>query len=218
MIPFIKTFESLVKARLWGLMAASAALAVIVVTVLIGGVIGLTALLVNVENEIIDTLVNLGAGTAASIIGWFMLPAFVVLISGMFQESVIKKVELIYYPDAVDNNDVKFWMDLKHNIKFTFWALFLNLLVIPFYFVGIGFIISVLLNSYLLGREFFESAAGYHLGKTEAKNLGSKNRMIVYGGGFFITLFTLVPFINLFIPIVATVWMVHLYHHIQKSQ
>ncbi|MCK5091353.1 MAG: EI24 domain-containing protein, partial [Gammaproteobacteria bacterium] len=92
------------------------------------------------------------------------------------------------------------------------WALFLNIVILPFYLLGIGFIMSIVLNSYLLGREFFESAAGYHSGKPEAMVLGQKNKAVMYGGGFVITCLTLVPVINLFVPVIAIVWMVHVYH------
>jgi CysZ protein len=104
-----------------------------------------------------------------------------------------------------------------HDLGFTLRALFLNILVLPLYFFGIGFIVSIVLNSYLLGREFFIAAAGYHLGKPAAGNLARRHRKTVYGGGFVITLLTLVPVVNLFMPILATVWMVHVYHGISKS-
>ena len=68
-----------------------------------------------------------------------------------------------------------------------------------------------------LGREFFESAAGYHLGKPQARLLISRNRPAVYGGGLVITIMTLMPFINLMVPILAIVWMVHVYHGLPEA-
>ncbi|MBU2590962.1 MAG: EI24 domain-containing protein, partial [Nitrospinae bacterium] len=123
------------------------------------------------------------------------------------------RVEDAYYPNS-NEREAKFWPDLFHDIKFTIWGLFLNILVLPLYIFSIGFIVSIILNSYILGREFFESAAGYHLGKDKAKELLSKNRTPVYIGGFFVTMTSLIPILNLFIPIIAVVWMTHLYHNI----
>ena len=160
----------------------------------------------------LDTLVNWVVGGVTGVAGWFMLPALVVLIAGMFQERTIDRVERACYPDRVRSREPRFWPDLKHDIRFTLRALLLNILVLPLYIVGIGFIVSIALNSYLLGREFFESAAGYHLGKPEAEKLGQRNRAAVYGGGLVITLMTLLPGVNLFVPIFAIVWMVHVYH------
>ena len=80
----------------------------------------------------------------------------------------------------------------------------------------LGFIVSILLNSYLLSRKFFEIAAGYHIRKPQAQKFGQQNRGMVYGGGFVITLLTLVPLLNLFVPIIAIVWMVHVYHGLRQ--
>ena len=217
MYPFAKTLESVTKASLPGLMLACAGLAVAVVIVLVTIITSLTAHLVNLETGWLDSLVNWIVGGITGIAGWFMLPAFVVLIAGMFQERTIDRVERAYYPDEVRSQEPRLWPDLRHDIRFTLWALFLNMLILPLYLFGIGFVVSIALNSYLLGREFFEGAAGYHQGKPEAKALGEQNRGTVYAGGLVITLMTLMPVVNLFVPILAIVWMVHVYHGFPKK-
>ena len=217
MYPFAKTLESVTRARLLGLMLACAGLAVAVVIVLVAIITSLTAHLVDLETGWLDSLVNWVVGGITGIGGWFMLPAFVVLIAGMFQERTIDRVERAYYPDEVRSREPRFWPDLRHDIQFTLWALFLNILILPLYLFGIGFVVSIALNSYLLGREFFEGAAGHHLGKPEAKAKGEQNRGTVYAGGLVITLMTLMPVVNLFVPILAIVWMVHVYHGLGKK-
>ena len=217
MYPFTKTFRSLKNANLLGLMMACAGLAVLVVLIVVGILTWGTALLVKIETGWLDTLVNWIVGVILGIGGWFMLPALSVFIAGMFQEKTIRRVERSSYPDVVRRESPPFWRELFADLKFTLWALFLNLLVLPLYLFGIGFIVSILLNSYLLGREFFEIVAGYHIGKPQAQKLGQQNRGTVYGGGFIITLLTLVPLLNLFVPIVAIVWMVHVYHGLRQN-
>jgi CysZ protein len=161
---------------------------------------------------------NWVVGVLTGIGGWFMLPALTVLISSLFQETAIQRVERVYYPDVVHREVLKFWPEFRHDLKFTGWAMCLNILLLPLYMFGIGFAASILLNSYLLGREFFESAAGYYLGKTNAMVLGTQHKKAMYGGGFVITVMAIVPFLNLFVPILAIVWMVHVYHHIQIQE
>lgn len=214
MLPFSKTIESFYKAKLWKIMFACSILAIILVLILVTTITWISAVLIQLETEWLDTLVGWVIGLITGIGGWFMLPVLTVLVAGMFQETVIHRVEFVFYPDKIRTESPKFWPDFWHDIKFTVWALTLNILVLPFYLIGIGFIISVLLNSYLLGREFFESAAGYHLGKPEAKLIGNKNRFTVLVGGFVITLIALIPLLNLFVPIFAVVWMVHVYHQL----
>ena len=213
--PFSKTFNSIFKAKLLTIMLACALLAIILIFVLVTAITWISAVLIQIEIGWLDTLVGWLVGILTGIGGWFILPVLTVLIAGMFQETVIYRVEFVFYPDKVRIEAPKFWPDIWHDIKFTFWALILNIIILPLYFIGIGFIASILLNSYLLGREFFESASGYHLGKREAKILGSQNRSVIFIGGLVITLMALVPVLNLFVPIIAVVWMVHVYHSIK---
>lgn len=217
MYPILLTLKTISRAKLSGLMILSGLLAVLVVAGLVAAITGLTATLVHFKTGWLDTVFNWVTGIATGIGGWFMLPVFTVLIGGIFQETVIQKVERTYYPGALQKQGPTFWADLAHDIRFTLKALFLNLLAMPFYFIGIGFAISIVLNSYLLGREFFEGVAGYHLGKDEAGELAKKHPRMVYGGGFAITLISLAPVLNLFVPILAVVWMVHVYHRIQEQ-
>ena len=212
MYPFIKTISSITQARLVGLMVACAVLAVVVVLLATWGITWLTADLVQLEIGWLDTLINWIVAVITGIGGWFMLPALIVLIGGMFQEKTIYRVEHAFYPDAARSEAPRLWPDVLHDIRFTLWALFLNIIILPFYLLGVGFIMSIALNSYLLGREFFESAAGYHSGKPDAMVLGQKNKAAMYGGGFVVTCLTLVPVVNLFVPVIAIVWMVHVYH------
>ena len=216
MYPFAKTFRSLKHANLWGLMMACAGLTVVVALIAVVGLTWGTAHLVTIQTGWLDTLVNWIVGILLGIGGWFMLPALSVFIAALFQEKTILYVERIAYPDTARRESPPFWSELFADLKFTVWAVFLNLLVLPLYFFGIGFIVSMLLNSYLLGREFFEIVAGYHIGKPQAKTLGQQHRAALYGGGAILTVMTLVPLLNLFVPIIAIVWMVHVYHGLRQ--
>jgi len=217
MYPFIKTFSSFKKANLFGLILICAGLAVGFAVIAWVGIIWMTDHFINIERGWLDTLINWIAGILTGVGGWFMLPVLTVLIAGLFQERVIQRVDNLFYPEAKPHENLKFLPELWHDIKFTAWALLLNLLVLPFYFFVIGPLVSILLNSYLLGQEFFEAAGGYHLGKEKAKELSKQYRRVIYTGGFVITLLTLLPLVNLIAPIFAVVWMVHVYHNIGRQ-
>ena len=217
MFPLLLTFKTLSKARLFTIMLACAALALLMVAGLAAGVTWLAAGLVNFKAGWQDTTFNSLVGVAAGIGGWFMMPALTVLIGGIFQETVIFRVEKACYPEVVRSTPPKLWPDIIHDLKFTVKALFLNLLILPLHFFGIGFLAATALNSYLLGREFFEAAAGYHTGKSDARLLGNRHPRAVYSGGLAITLMTLTPVLNMFVPVIATVWMVHVHHRIRNT-
>jgi CysZ protein len=210
--PLVRSIESITKARLLTIILACAILALVMVILLVTAVTWISAELIQIEIGWIDTTINWLIALITGIGGWFILPVFTVLIAGMFEETVIHRVEFVYYPDGIRKGSPKFWPDIWHDIKFTIWALFLNIIILPLYFLGIGFIASIILNAYLLGREFFESAAGYHLGKPQANKLISQNRFVIFLGGLVITLLALIPVLNLFVPVFAIVWMVHVYN------
>lgn len=148
---------------------------------------------------------------------WFMLPSLTVLISGFFQEKVVKRVEGIYYPKAGEIREQRIASSLLHSFLFTIKAIFLNILILPFYFIGMGFFVSIILNSYLLGREYFDAVGLCHKEMNEIRLTRKANIKKIYSGGFMITIMTLLPVVNLFVPLVAIVWMVHVYHGLQKD-
>ena len=209
--------RSLTKAKLPGVILLCAFCAITLVIALVVVLTWLGTHFVNIETAWLAALFNAGFGITMGVGGWFMLPVFTVLISGLFQEKVIRRVESVYYPESKANESLNFAAELMHDVRFTVVALVLNMIVLPLYLIGIGFVVSIALNSYLLGREFFESVAGYHIGKVEARQLGKKNRRGRYIGGLIITVMTLTPVLNLFAPIFATVWMVHLYHGLKAT-
>jgi len=218
MFPIMKTLRSIFNARLLGLMLLSAVLGIIVVVLGVVAISWISANLIEIEIEWLDTLVSGIISIITGISGWFMLPTVVVLIAGIFQEIAISHVEAKSYPQLQRQEKPKFWPDALHDIRFVLWALFLNILILPFHLIVVGYFISVALNTYLTGREFFEMAAGYHIGKPQAHKLIRHNRPAVYIGGFVITLMATLPLLNLFVPIVAVVWMVHVYHQIDANR
>lgn len=212
--PLKKTLSSLVRARLLLPMTASAVLGLVFVVAAVSCLTWLWASLTHFSFPYADTLSTILMGGVFSVAGWFMLPALVVGIVGIFQDIIVHRVEKTYYPENMSPDSNRFWPDLIHDIKFTTQALGLNILILPFYLLAVGPFLALILNSYLLGREFFETAASYHMSKTEARKLGQRNKGAVYLGGFLITILTLIPLFNVFAPVLALAYMIHVFHAI----
>jgi CysZ protein len=212
MFPFTLTLRTLSRADLLSLMVACALLALLVVVVIVASITWAAGYWIHIQTGWLHAAVTWLIGIVSGVGGWFMLPSLMVLIGGVFQEKVIQRVERRYYPQFSHPGEARFWPDLYYDLKFTLKAIGLNLLVLPLYLFGIGFPVSIALNTYLLGHEFFESVAGHHLGKPKARQLSRQYRGSVYAGGLVITLVSLIPLANLFVPIIAVVWMVHVFH------
>jgi uncharacterized protein involved in cysteine biosynthesis len=157
-------------------------------------------------------------GTMAGfLVPLLLFPAFMPLIAGMFEERILTLVEQADYPDTPPPSPRPFLPALLHDVRFVVIALSLNLLLLPLYFIPLlGQGIFLLLNGYLMGREFFGIAAGRHLGKAEANRVRKRIRMRVLLAGMALAAGTLVPLLNLLVPFAGLVLMAHLYHGTAK--
>lgn len=209
---FNLTVETIKRAKLAKFIFLSVILALICIMLFVLAISSLTAIFVNIETTWLKALLVGTVSILGSVGGWFLLPSVVILISGIFQENIIDHVEKIYYPDRVRKSEPKFFAELPHDIKFALLSASINILILPLYLFGIGIFVAIAVNTYLLGREFFENVAGYHLGKKNAYKLGKQHPKSVYLNGFIFTLASITPFLNLVTPVVATVWMTHIYH------
>ncbi len=206
------TIETIKKAKLYKFIFLSIFLAIICIALFILAISSLTAVFVNIEYTWLKTFLVGFVTLLGGVGGWFLFPSIVIVIAGIFQENIIEHIEKEYYPDRVRKESPKFFADLKHDIKFASFSAGINILILPLYLFGIGAVVAIAVNTYLLGREFFENVAGYHLGKKSAQKLGKQNKRIVYSNGFLFSLISIIPILNLVTPVVATVVMTHAYH------
>lgn len=160
------------------------------------------------------------AGTVISVmLAWLLFPVFQTFLMGFFDESLAAKVEARGYPNLTPPAERPFYADLNHDLAFGARAVLLNVLALPLYLIPlVQFFVYLGLNGYLFGNQFFEMAAGRHIGKKQARELRGKHRMQVFLGGIFITLMSATPFLNLLAPFWGSSVMVHLYQRIRTEQ
>jgi CysZ protein len=90
----------------------------------------------------------------------------------------------------------------------------LLLLLVP----GVNLVAFFIGNGYLLGREFFEAAARRFHDRGAARALRQANAGRVFIGGLVIALFLAIPILNLFTPLFATAFMVHVYKQTARRE
>jgi CysZ protein len=109
--------------------------------------------------------------------------------------------------------------ELAHGVSFMLWALFLNLIMLLFIWTGpVYLVLYYVVNSHLLGREFFEIVAGRHLKRSGAKTLRKDYKFETFIAGLVILGATLFPVTTLFTPFIALALMVHLYWQIIEKE
>lgn len=160
---------------------------------------------------VVDTL----GGIGASILAWFLFPALLPLIAGLFAERIAGIIETNDYPDSPPAIKSSFKTEFFHDLRFVVKALLLNLLCLPLYLIpGINLLTYYSLNAYLLGREFFEIAARRRIPLAHVTALRQSHTVKIMMAGLMITLAANMPMINLVAPFFAIAVMVHLSHRL----
>jgi len=128
-------------------------------------------------------------------------------------EAVAEAVEGRHYP-ALSAPRPQPWTEvLVVSLRFLAATLVINLVALPVYalllLTGFAFILTLVINGYLLGREYFELVALRRLSPAEARIL-FRNRLGQWwlAGAVIAFLFT-VPLLNLAAPVLGAALMVH---------
>ena len=83
--------------------------------------------------------------------------------------------------------------------------------------LGIGAVVMVVCDAYLLGREYFQMIAMRHLPAADARALRKANAARVFAAGLIPAGLALIPFVNLFVPLFATSYFVHIFKKVQAG-
>lgn len=164
-----------------------------------------------------DTAADILAGAASFILAWFLFPVMTVLIASFFADTAAGRIERLEY-SITETRSRSLWEEVKGALSFAATAIGLNLICLPLYFIPlINIVTYYTLNSYLLGREFFEMAYVRHVSMAEGKALFRQYRGKIMACGLVVAFASTLPVLNLFSPIFAVVMMVHLFQSVAST-
>ncbi|MEI9930644.1 MAG: EI24 domain-containing protein [Rhizomicrobium sp.] len=83
---------------------------------------------------------------------------------------------------------------------------------------GIAQVLTIVVNGFLLGREYFELAALRHVSVKTADILRKRNWASVFGGGLAISFLSAIPFADFFAPLFGAALMVHFYKRVTQEK
>jgi CysZ protein len=140
----------------------------------------------------------------------FLVAPIAALFVGLFLDDIAEVVERTHYPGDPPGQVMPIGRSLVMTMKFVGVVLLVNLVALPLVLVlGFGFLIFLVANAYLLGREYFELAALRHRDPTAAQALRQRNAGQIFGAGLLIAAFLAIPILNLLAPLFGTAFMVH---------
>ncbi|MGQ7790819.1 sulfate transporter family protein [Faunimonas sp. B44] len=149
----------------------------------------------------------------------FVIAPVTSLFAGLFLDEVAELVERSHYPADPPGRAMPLARSLVTTVKFTGVVVLVNLVALPLVFLlGFGVVIFFVANGYLLGREYFELAAlRFHPPET-VRALRLRNSGRVFLAGLLVAAFLAVPLLNLFTPLFATAFLVHVHKRIAARE
>ncbi len=142
----------------------------------------------------------------------FLMPAITAFVGSFFVDEIAAEVERRHYPNDPPGHELALWRALIEGLRAALLAIVVYLCAAPLLlFVGLGFIIMFIANSYLLGREYFLLAAMRFRTPAEARALYRAHRAGVIISGMLIAFVVTIPVLNFITPLFAMAYMVHIH-------
>ena len=147
---------------------------------------------------------------------WLLFPAVSSAFIGLLLDDVAEAVERRYYPEDPPGAAPSLGVAMALSVKLMMVLAFLNILALPIYVIGLAFPfvslgVFVVLNGYLLSREYFELVATRHMSARDAKRLRKRWSGRVFLAGLVLAGLFALPGLNLLAPILGAAFMMHIY-------
>ncbi len=164
-----------------------------------------------------QTLAAIGAGLGLLVAFFFMMSPVTAIFAGLYLDSIAAKVEERHYPSHPAGTPLSTFRAISTSLQFALVILLVNLAVLPLVFTGIGVVALVVANAYLLSREYFEMVAMRHMNVEEARAFRRENTPQVFAAGLVPALLSIIPVVNLVVPLFATSFFVHIFKRVRAS-
>lgn len=168
-----------------------------------------------------DGLTDLVGGLAVGLLTLMLAPGVMVMVLSFLLDDIAQAVEDRYYPGQPQARR-QGWAEVAWGaLRFAAVTVLANLVALPVYLalmvVGAGPLAFLLLNGYLLSREYFELVAARRIAPAQADALRRAHLGRLWLGGGFLALMGMVPLLNLLTPLVGTAAMLHEFESLRRQ-
>jgi CysZ protein len=215
-----QVFSAPLRSILWKSLALTAALLLLVwlgLTRLIGYFLDGDA--ISVSYPILDSFAFFLAGAGLFVALAYLLPVVSAVVAGYFLDDVAEVVESTDFPADPPGRELPVGRAILYGLRFAGLSLLVNLAALLLFFIpGINLGVFFVANAYLLGREYFELAAGRFRSLDDAAAMRVAHRGTVFAAGSIIAALVLVPVLNLLTPIFGAALMVQLHKRLSAAK
>jgi uncharacterized protein involved in cysteine biosynthesis len=139
-------------------------------------------------------------------------------VVGFFLDAIAAAVEAKHYPGLPPVTSLPIGQQVGDALKFMGVVIGVNVIAFVLYLLFPPFApaIFVLLNGYLLGREYFQLVAARRLGFERARVLGKRHFWRIWVAGILMAAPLMVPLLNLLVPIFGVAVFTHQFHRLDR--
>lgn len=155
----------------------------------------------------------LGGLLAVGLAVWLFVPVMLA-VAGLFLDPVSAAVERRFYPDLPPASGASLAAQVRFNLWFGLRLAVLSLAALPLILAlpPVGTALLWLVSAFGLGHGLFEGVAQRRMGVAEALALRRAREGRVLGVGAILAAISLIPVLNLIVPVLGTAAMTHLLH------
>lgn len=210
--------RALLDRKLWSMFILSAIINLIAWAALLKGVWWLIHDHPSIQVDWLRHVVEAASMALSIFIAFLLFPLTFPLIITLFEEYISIYIERKHYGSISNVSIMTVKEKVVAGIRFFGILLVLNLLLIPFYFIPvINVVLYYGINGYLLSREFFEMVVGRYESLVSVRRIRKKYWRQLTIGGIVLMFGAVVPVLNLLMPVLTVIFMVHFYHNIRSS-
>ncbi len=164
------------------------------------------------------TVVGVLGGIATFALAWVTFPLVAGAFVGLFLEHVAALVERRHYPELPAAKGLPFVQGIAVSVRFLVVLLAANALLLVLLLVPPVYAVAwLVVNGWLVGREYVELVAMRRVAPAEADALRRRHRVECFATGVALALLMPLPIVNLVLPVLATAVVVHRYHDWRRA-
>ncbi len=172
-----------------------------------------------------DSIAAAGFWAVVTFGSYLLFPGIVTMVMGLLIDQIATAVEEEYYPNRMGTRKVPVTDIVLSAAKLTLIMLVVNLLALVPYIILFfmtastgAFALFVVINGFLLGREYIEMVAMRHMDRRAVHRFRMENGGKIFACGAIMAAMFAVPFLNLLAPIIGAAMMTHIFHQLMAQR
>lgn len=168
----------------------------------------------------VDNALSIAVIPLMLVLSVFLMVPVASAFTGIFLDDVADAVEARHYASLGAAPTVPLSTTLTDSAAFLGVIVVANAFALILYliFAPLAPLIFVLLNGYLLGREYFQLIAMRRLGRAGARAARRRHAGTIWLTGAIMALPLTVPVLNLLVPVIGAAAFTHLYHRLEAGR